>query len=149
MPGFLMPAIRRCLLIRLTRLGSLGRSKTTNFFRISQQRSINFEPITSLHRLPIRIGDHLAKNTDRTRAQVQLRKILGNTRRQQRSANAGTFRHGTRAQDLAVEAGMHHFNLDQRLSSAFCLARWQNASTSVLAAWLNSGPKVARTIGPA
>ncbi|EJT84815.1 SmpA/OmlA domain-containing protein [Pseudomonas putida S11] len=35
-------------------------------------------------------------------------------------------------------------------SQAFsCLARWQNASTSVFAAWLNSGPKVARTSGPA
>ncbi len=30
-----------------------------------------------------------------------------------------------------------------------CLARWQKASTMVLAAWVNSGPRVALTSGPA
>jgi len=131
MPGFLLPAIRSQLLARLSRF---GRAQTTNFFRISQQWPIDFQPISCLHDLTIRIGYHFAKNPDRACRQIQLGEHFRNPRSQQRCANSRTFLHCKRTQDLALNAGVHHFDFNQRLSSAFCLARWQKASTRVLAA---------------
>ena len=134
MPGFLLPSIQVRLLILLTGLGSLGRTQATDFLRIRQQRPVDLKSITRLDRLALWIGNYLAENPHRARGQVELGEFIGNARCSQCSANRRALRHCKCPQDLTLDSGIHHFYLDQRLSSAFCLARWQNASTRVLAA---------------
>lgn len=134
MPGFLLPEFQARTLLRLTRLSCFRRPQATNFLGISQQRPVNLKAIVRLYQLPVRIRHQPTKNPDRTRRQIQLRKLGSDTRRHHRSTNRYPFLYRDSTQYLAIDAGIHHFYLNQRLSSAFCLARWQKASTKVLAA---------------
>jgi len=98
--------------------GSLGRAQTSNFFRISQQRTINFDAIACLNSTRIRVSHDFAKNPQRTFRQIQLRKLCIHSRCLRCRANGHALIDADRTQKLPINRRVHHFYIDHRLNRA-------------------------------
>lgn len=116
--GFFIACRLVCSRIACFGLGSLGRAQTSNFFGISQQRSINFDPVARLNRARIRVSHDLAKNPQRALRQIQLRKLCRDARCVHRRPNADSFSNADRTQNLPINRRVHDFYLDHRLNHA-------------------------------
>lgn len=113
-------------------LSRFGCTQASNFFRISEQRAINLNALACLNHPRVWIRHYLAENPQRTFRQIQLRKLFSNPRSEHRSTHCRAICHADRAQNLAINRGIHHFYLDHRLNHA---SAWRAGRTHPPTCW--------------